>query len=203
MTTIDGQPLKLNRSYNMGNSKDSMKISVLKFYLSDIRVIDETGSTELIKAFHLFDNEDSISHEISFSTQDLNHPITLAFNLGIDSLTNSSGVYGGDLDPTTGMYWTWQSGYINFKLEGTSPICPARKNKFQYHIGGYQSPYNAMQKVSLTIYDSTNYTLELPLDQILGNLNLSSLYQIMSPKTEAVNMAKSISMQFKMGDGHY
>ena len=43
--------------------------------------------------------------------------------------------------------------------------------------------------------------IELPLDQILGNLNLSSLYQIMSPKTEAVNMAKSISMQFKMGDG--
>ena len=201
MTTIEGQPLKLNRSYNMGNSKDSMKISVLKFYLSDIRVIDETGSSDLIKAFHLFDNEDSVTHEISFSHTVVKIPTTLSFNLGIDSLTNSSGVYGGDLDPTTGMYWTWQSGYINFKLEGISPICPARKNKFQYHLGGYQSPFNAIQKVSLTIYPSNNYTLELPLDEILEHLNLRTSYQIMSPQTEAVNMAKSISMQFKMRDG--
>jgi hypothetical protein len=43
----------------------------------------------------------------------------IQFNLGLDSLTNVSGALGGDLDPTKGMYWTWQNGYVNFKLQGS------------------------------------------------------------------------------------
>ena len=56
----------------------------------------------------------------------------LKFQLGIDSLTNVSGAMGGDLDPTKGMYWTWQSGYINMKIEGKSNSCKTRKNQFQF-----------------------------------------------------------------------
>lgn len=29
----------------------------------------------------------------------------------------------GDLDPLNGMYWAWNSGYINMKIEGITPKC--------------------------------------------------------------------------------
>ena len=66
----------------------------------------------------------------------------IQFNLGIDSLTNVSGALGGDLDPTKGMYWTWQNGYVNFKLQGTSDLCNNPKNEFEFHLGGYLKPFN-------------------------------------------------------------
>ena len=34
------------------------------------------------------------------------------------------------------MYWGWNSGYIFFKMEGTSPASPEDGN-FMYHIGGF------------------------------------------------------------------
>jgi hypothetical protein len=37
-----------------------------------------------------------------------------------------------------GMYWDWNSGYIFFKLEGTSPqapLDPTGARRFQYHVG--------------------------------------------------------------------
>ena len=74
---------------------------------------------------------------------------TIAFNLGIDSITNVSGAQGGDLDPTKGMYWAWQSGFINIKLQGTSNSCPPPKNEFEFHLGGYQYPFNSLQTIIL------------------------------------------------------
>ncbi|WP_222597316.1 MbnP family protein [Chitinophaga pinensis] len=44
-----------------------------------------------------------------------------------------------------GMYWGWNSGYIFFKMEGTSsvaPLDPSGQHKFRYHIGGFGG-YNA------------------------------------------------------------
>ena len=92
----------------------------------------------------------------------------LAFDIGIDSITNVSGAMGGDLDPTKGMYWTWQSGYINFKLEGTSPDCPARKNEFQFHLGGYAYPNASVQKIALTATGQGNINVQMNLDMFLA-----------------------------------
>ena len=38
------------------------------------------------------------------------------------------------------MYWSWNSGYIFFKMEGTStaaPEDPTGNRRFRYHIGGF------------------------------------------------------------------
>jgi hypothetical protein len=69
----------------------------------------------------------------------------------------------GDLDPIKGMYWAWQSGYINMKIEGKSSSCRTRKNEFQFHIGGYLSPYYAMRKVALT-YDKKATEINIGID---------------------------------------
>jgi hypothetical protein len=50
----------------------------------------------------------------------------ITFSAGIDSLTSTAGIQKGVIDPINGMYWAWQSGYVNFKIEGKSSSCPTR-----------------------------------------------------------------------------
>ena len=101
---------------------DSIQITAFKFYISNLELLNKNKSVWKDSIpFHLIDafNEKTLAFKIP-----TNIPYTkVKFNLGIDSITNVSGAMGGDLDPTKGMYWTWQSGYINFKLEGISNLC--------------------------------------------------------------------------------
>lgn len=75
----------------------------------------------------------------------------LEFLLGVDSARNVSGVQSGALDPLKGMFWTWNSGYIFAKLEGTSPQSTQPGNKVEYHIGGFRHPYNAAKAIQLPL----------------------------------------------------
>lgn len=70
----------------------------------------------------------------------------LSFVVGVDSTKSISDVSQrtGVLDPTSygddNMYWSWNSGYIFAKLEGTSPVVPKNSagiNKYELHIGGF------------------------------------------------------------------
>jgi hypothetical protein len=45
----------------------------------------------------------------------------IRFLLGVDSARNVSGIQTGALDPARGMFWTWNSGYVMAKIEGSSP----------------------------------------------------------------------------------
>ena len=110
-----------------------VEIKVVRFYISggqlyqDNRLIfEERNSSHLIDAAY----KQTLSFHLNLpATVNCN---TIKFNVGIDSLTNVSGALGGDLGPTKGMYWTWQSGYINFKQEGKSPLCKTRKTNLHF-----------------------------------------------------------------------
>jgi hypothetical protein len=91
------------------------------------------------------------------------------------------------------MYWTWQSGYINFKLEGISSLCPARKNKFYWHIGGYSPPFNILRQVAL----KTNGKISIQLEQLFEEIDISVEYQVMSPNHNAVQIADKLPSLFK------
>jgi hypothetical protein len=63
----------------------------------------------------------------------------IRFLLGVDSLANVSGAQTGALDPLNDMFWTWNSGYIFFKLEGESPQSGADLHRIEHHLGGFRS----------------------------------------------------------------
>ncbi|MFN8393764.1 MAG: MbnP family protein, partial [Bacteroidia bacterium] len=103
-------------------------IEAFRFYVSDVAFMaGERVVYALPERYHLVDAEVPESWGMSLGAKGIPADCDgIRFALGIDSLTNVSGALGGDLDPTKGMYWAWQSGYINMKMEGTSPVCPAR-----------------------------------------------------------------------------
>ena len=136
--------------------------------------------------------------DIKLKQDNNKHIKSLKFNIGVDSLANVSGALKGDLDPVNGMYWAWQSGYINMKLEGRSSSCKTRKNEFQFHIGGYMKPNYAMRKVILEPKKS-NFTVEINVDvaELFSKLELSKINSVMVPGTKAMQIANYSVTMFK------
>ncbi len=183
--------------YFIINQKDSIQLTQLRFYISNIECFtDDKTSFKEKDSYHLVDLTENKFDTIRIDLKSNQNIKLIKFNLGIDSLTNSNGVLGGDLDPTTGMYWTWQSGYINFKLEGNSNLCPTRNNSFSYHIGGYSGKTNALQTITLNTEKESNILIQFDLSKLFNSINLGTTNQIMSPKPEAVEIAKILAASF-------
>jgi len=193
---FEGKPLMLNETYT---AKDSAEytISTLRFYVSNIRISSSEGEKE-IKNIHMFDLEDASSVELFRSTDAIN---SIDFLLGTDSLTNVSGILDGPLDPLLGMYWTWNSGYINFKLEGKSDRSTQADKSFEYHIGGYLPPFSTARRVHLDLHSSVQeIRIELHVDKWLKGIDLNSIPSIMIPGKEAARLADHLVPHFQIGD---
>lgn len=195
--TFNNQPLQLYKAYYLPNINDSITIEGLRFYVSGVKLLkDDKVVHDLVNGYYLVD-----ATQPETQTLQLNLPKPfifdqIQFHIGIDSITNVSGAMGGALDPINGMYWAWQSGFINFKLEGISPVCNSRNHKFQYHIGGYMGPFNALQTVTLSCTNDRDLTVYIALDKILGSLDLQREPEIMSPSAKAVSLASIFKAQF-------
>ncbi|MES2560205.1 MAG: MbnP family protein [Bacteroidota bacterium] len=191
------QTLVVDSFYKLHQS-DSIQIEELKFYVSGIRLWNGTKQVwKEDQSFHLVDITQPSSMQVSLAV-----PANLAFNyitftLGIDSVTNVSGALGGDLDPTKGMYWTWQSGYINMKLEGTSNLCTTRNHTFQYHFGGYQYPYHVWQEVKLQVNKEQPLHVVFDVKKLMEQLDLVKQPEMMSPCRDAVLLSQQMVQFFK------
>jgi hypothetical protein len=192
-------PLKINEFYSLKN-KDTISIQTLKYYISSIQLLNNKKVVwKETKSFHLIDEEDSISKKIKLSKTAFDIDFDeIVFNIGIDSATNYSGVQGGDLDPTNGMYWTWQNGYINFKVEGKSTFCKTRNNAFQFHIGGYENDLATLQRISLKINKKRPLEINLDIEKLFEKINLSTQNEIMQPCKEAVEIANKLPLLFSV-----
>lgn len=184
---------------NTAAPKGAPSISMLRLYLSNFTFF-KNGSIvfEEKNSFHLLDLEDENTLELKFpGLENLDFDL-LQFNLGIDSLTHVSGAMGGDLDPTKGMFWTWQSGYVNFKLEGTYVKCPTRNHEFQFHLGGYLAPFQSVQSVQLKVPRGEKLLLQLDVSPFFEQVDWIKKYSIMSPGKEAVAASRVLANSFSI-----
>lgn len=193
---FQSESLALNKAYVI--DEDTVRISNFRCYITDLSYFkNEEFVRASSKKVHLIDATDSST--FSISENELLNFDEIRFNIGVDSLTNVSGAFDGDLDPINGMYWTWQSGYINFKIEGISTNCPARNNKFYWHIGGYLEPFYAMRKISLNCNSKNSEKVVMQLDELFQAIDVSKIYQVMSPCEKAIDIADVLPKIFKIG----
>jgi hypothetical protein len=168
------------------NSK-TFQINNLKFYLSNIRLYNTSLLVdEELNSYHLIDLQDTSKNKLKIRRNNDKQFNRIEFNLGIDSATSVSGAMECDLDPTNNMYWTWQSGYINLKLEGIFEDGIQR----EYHLGGYAYPNNALQKVSLKMDSSGNTSIFIHLDDFINSIPDSIPFKFMTPDPKAVYLSQ-------------
>lgn len=190
--TLQGESIIPGKTYYIPSLQDSISIAKLRFYFGTYETRSTSKNTDdtWIKNYNLIDLADSNSLHLKPALYN-------TFIFGIDSSTQVSGAMSGDLDPTKGMYWTWQSGYINFKLEGTSASCPTRNNQFQFHLGGYQFPNNCTQQINFpldSIRDASALTLQL--DSFFAHVDLRKTHRIMRTGNQAVALTQLLSKSF-------
>ena len=198
-TMINGNKLELNKQYFIVNSTNSIQIETLKFYISNM----EFYNTEQLvfkekNSFHLIDAEDSTTFNLMINLKPNINFNQIKFNIGIDSITNYGGAMGGDLDPTKGMYWTWQNGYINFKIEGKSNLSIAKSNEFVFHLGGYQNAFSTLQTIQLPVQNSQVIPINMAIDKWINEIDLAKQNHIMSPSKEAVILSNKLSTIFSV-----
>lgn len=193
---LNGQLLKLDDGAT-DLKKTPLTIEALRFYISNLTFYKDNKEVFAEKdSYHLVDAEAKSSLKINVTLPVEVDFDRLQFHLGIDSLTNDGGVMGGDLDPTKGMYWSWNTGYINFKLEGRSINCPARFNSFQFHLGGFLAGQDCLQTIQIADVQKDQAIIKFDISEFLKNIDLSTDYQIMSPGERAKQLSETAAKAF-------
>ena len=198
---FEGQSVDFENTWYHLSPGDSVIFETFKCYIS--RITLNNKGVEVYKyeeSYFLLNAGDTASMAISFPVPASLVYDELSFNIGIDSATNVFGAMGGALDPTKGMYWAWQSGYINTKLEGRSNLCATRKNEFHFHLGGYMPPYAAMQRIHLNVHKKETINIYIALGQFLRSSNLMVNNSIMIPGREAKELSEKMAQAFAAGE---
>ena len=141
--TANGRPLVLPDSSYTNAFNEVYQVTRLKYYISHGGFAPgEPASAALIDA--------SAQDSIVIHPKEGKHS-ALYFMVGVDSALNCSGAQDGALDPLNGMFWTWNSGYIFFKLEGYSSSSKADLQRIEHHVGGYRYPNNVAKIIQLNL----------------------------------------------------
>ena len=121
---FSGEALVLDKYFSL-NSNDSIKVSLFKFYLTNIKFKNSiTGAWVIVpNSYFLFDQAHASfsSNLIRIPNMPAGEYSEIAFYTGVDSLANTNEVIANSipaLSPTNEMIWSWSSGYVFYKLNG-------------------------------------------------------------------------------------
>lgn len=141
---------------------EKYSINKFRYYISNVRLVNNQGVFTKNTASFLIDEADPQSKEINLKVP-MGHYKRLYFLLGVDSSKNVSGAQDGALDPTKDMFWTWNTGYVMAKLEGISTSSSLVNNKYEYHIGGFEGKYNVLKEISFDLPEADDLK---PINQL-------------------------------------
>jgi len=152
---VGNVPLVLNTGTYTTSSGQQFTVSTFNYYLSNIKLKKADG-TEYAEpeSYHLIRQSDAATKAFTLTNVPAGDYTALTFTIGVDSARNVSGAQTGALDPANGMFWTWNSGYIYTKLEGSSPQAGGNK-QLLFHIGGFKKPNNTIRTVSPSLNGAT------------------------------------------------
>lgn len=146
---FDTVPFELGSTNYITANGDTVNFSMYKYYISNIKLIRPDGSRYAeTESYHLINAADTNTLEFTIANVPNGAYSGIEFMIGVDSLRNVSGAQTGALDPANGMFWTWSTGYIMAKMEGSSPQSGAASNSIVYHIGGFTGANSSLRIVS-------------------------------------------------------
>jgi len=156
---VHGESLELNKKYR-NPFGEVFEISRFRFYAGRIAPVytDSNLKTFSRNIYHLIDFSDSASTQIILpASEGLCEGIQ--FLLGVDSIDQVRGAQTGALDPAKGMFWTWNSGYQSFKIDGYSAASTQPAHILAYHIGGYRHPFSTVWKIRINTTDNEAFRI--------------------------------------------
>lgn len=196
----NGKKIVLNDSLYENNFGEKYTVSKLKYYVSNICLLTK-GALEVDKTVYLID----AAKENTIIKKDGRKIVGISFLLGVDSILHCSGAQSGALDPLNDMFWTWNNGYIMFKLEGKSASSSADNNRIEQHIGGYKGEYKTMRKIVLLVNQkyflkNNTITIQMNLDEYWSGIKIAETPVIATAGALSKKVADNFVKMFKVKD---
>jgi hypothetical protein len=142
--THDGVPVVLTLDHRFGDepivlgSGRPISVSRLSYYLGLFRMQRADGNWIASPARDRPEGDYvrvDLADPSTLQFEPLRVPVgdyrALEFLIGVDAQRNGAGALTGALDPEHGLFWTWNTGYIFFALEGR-----ASDHALTFHLGG-------------------------------------------------------------------
>ena len=176
---------------------ETITFHALKFYITQFTCKNDNEQVLRTEKVILVDLEDSTSQKIQLAPAENKHydkrTKHVSFLLGTDSLMNVSGILEGPLDPINGMYWAWNSGYINLKAEGTIQDSTGSTSLFEFHIGGYMPPNATAKALSFELdLEKQNPTIVVQMNEWMEFAFRNGIHSLMIPGKTAIVLANKI-----------
>ena len=185
---MNEQSFELGKQVIHPMKQDTMIFSKFKYFISNIKFKKADGSYwNEEESYHLVDLGNPESLQLNFKDLPAGTYTQMEYTLGVDSLRNVSGAQTGALATTNDMYWSWKSGYIMLKAEGTYKDNKADK-MFAYHLGGFSGANNIVTKRTM-MFDGAN-TLTVTKDKtstVAVEVNPGLLWHS-APSVKTLNM---------------
>ncbi|NJX16716.1 MbnP family protein [Tamlana crocina] len=153
-----GSDLLLNASTYNAVDTEKIKISAVKYIVSNIKLEDENGHVYTVpknESYFIVDESSESSQMIDLSGVPAGNYTKITYGIGVDQEKYLEGAEGqGDFltqAQEAGMMWSWQAGYKFLVYEGvyTSENTTA-ETAFAFHMGSHGSSVDNYKEVSLT-----------------------------------------------------
>jgi hypothetical protein len=133
----------MNTALTHPGTSEQITFTTLRYYITNVKMKKEDGTWwTQPESYHLISVNENTAPKIDLDAVPVGKYTAIEYTIGVDSTRNVSGAQTGALAPSNGMFWSWLTGYIFIKAEGTSPQSGAANGEFKYHIGGFKEENN-------------------------------------------------------------
>ena len=181
---------------------ENYTITKFKYYVSNIKFVTDKKIKNTAGVYLIDASKKNIISIIVPSEK----VSGISFLLGVDSILNCSGAQSGALDPLNDMFWTWNNGYIFFKLEGSSDVSTADLKRIEHHIGGFKGSKKTMREIYLPINNPAllkqkKLVIQLDIDKYWNGINKIRIAEtpvVALPGIKAKNVADNFAGMFSI-----
>lgn len=213
---VGTQPLSLDGALYKTAGGEEFSVDQLRYYLSNFRLRKTDGSwfanpknAQTSQGYFLVDASLKESQQFLIGPVPPGEYSGIEFLIGVDPERNTAGAQRGDLDPARGMFWTWNTGYIFFKLEGYSAQSGGKQHEITYHLGasgavsGARLVYLPLRPQPIRVGAGNIAQIHLAMDiaQVFDGaqrIRIADLFEAMSPTAGAAiadNVAGAFSVE--------
>jgi len=160
---VGNDTLRLGQLIYSNAAANPWQVDLLKYYVSNITLVQGDGTTHNVRNYDLIDEELPESKTIGAAGIPNGTYTAIRFFVGVDSARNNNLDQSGDLDPSYGMFWPWNTGYIFFKHEGYFQDSSGTLQPLLFHYGTDLSLVSVELPIQLTI-NGNHRTMELAFD---------------------------------------
>ncbi len=171
---VGDKPLVMGQTYT-NPAGNTYEVNLLRFYITQVALVKRDGSEVRADGLHLVEFSPTTPQELA--VMKMNVPAGeyagIRFSIGVPRELNHLDVVHqkAPLGMDSGMYWSWNPGYIFYRFEGKY-LKGTTPTPFLMHMG----TDSLMQNIQLADLEQYSTSIKVPSSGIRVNLDVSKVF---------------------------